>query len=59
MMWGLVVNSNYKILIAEIDKKIAELKKKKIFSDEIAELSLLRELLVEQNPYENISNPTR
>ncbi len=53
------MNSDYKNLILEIDKKIAELKKKKIFSDEIAELSLLRELLAEQIPYENISNSTR
>lgn len=53
------MNSDYKILVIEIDKKIAELKKKKIFSEEIAELCLLRELLMEQMPYENFSNPTR
>lgn len=53
------MSSEYKILIIEIDKKISELKKKKIFSDEIAELSFLRELLMEQMPYENTDNTAR
>lgn len=53
------MNSEYKILIMELDKKIAELKKQKIFSEEIAEFCILRELLVEQIPYENIDNSAR
>ncbi len=51
--------SEYKKMIIEIDKKIAELKKQKIFSQDIAELSLLRELLMEQIPYENSDNSAR
>jgi hypothetical protein len=53
------MSSDYKKMIVEIDRLLKELKKKKIFSPEIAELCMLRELLVEQVPYENINNSAR
>lgn len=53
------MNSEFKKIIIAIDQKIAEMKKQKFYSEEIAELNVLRELLMEQIPYEDSDNSTR
>ncbi len=53
------MNSDIKKMIAAIDQKIVEMKKQKFYSEEIAELNILRELLMEQIPYEDFDKSTR